>query len=69
MDNLRANLSRTDRALRLALGIACIAAALADGVGGHAALALFLFAWVPIVTGLAGWCPLYVLFGVSTRRL
>ncbi len=52
----------------MTLGLACIAAAVRGGLSGHADLALLLFAWVPIVTGLAGWCPLYVLFGVSTRR-
>lgn len=68
LEQLTRNLSQADRGIRLALGIALLVACLARWVDGHVALAFFLFSWVPIVTGLAGWCPVYQLFGASSRR-
>jgi hypothetical protein len=35
------------------------------GLGG---VALQLFGWFPLVTGLVGWSPIYSMLGVSTRR-
>jgi hypothetical protein len=29
---------------------------------------LEVFGWVPLVTGLIGWCPVYALLGIRTRR-
>lgn len=26
------------------------------------------FGIIPILTGLSGWCPLYSIFGISTRK-
>lgn len=68
LEQLSSNLSSVDRAIRLALGAVLLIACLARWVHGHLALAFFLFAWVPIITGLAGWCPVYQLFGISSRR-
>ncbi|HEX9800945.1 MAG TPA: DUF2892 domain-containing protein [Thermoanaerobaculia bacterium] len=68
LEQLSRNLSNADRGIRLALSVALLVACLARWVDGHLALAFFLFAWVPIVTGLAGWCPVYQLFGISSRR-
>lgn len=68
LEQLARNLSTRDRIIRLALGLVLLVACLAHWVDGHLTLAFFLFAWVPIVTGLAGWCPIYQLFGISTRR-
>ena len=62
------NLSATDRCVRLLIGVACAAASLTGLVTGVAGAALLLFAWVPIVTGIAGWCPFYTLLGISSRR-
>jgi len=68
LETLSYNLSGLDRGIRLALGAGLLLAYLARWAEGHLALAFLLFAWVPIVTGLAGWCPIYQLFGASTRR-
>ena len=61
------NLAPWDRALRIAGGLAMLAAGwlgLAPGLWGAA---LQLFGWFPLVTGIAGWCPGYVLLGCRTR--
>jgi hypothetical protein len=44
---------------------------LAGGLGlvpGVWGTALLVFGWVPLVTGLVGWCPIYTLLGVRTLR-
>jgi len=68
LEQIPRNLGARDRGARIALGVGLLAASLGHWVDGQAALALFLFAWVPVVTGLTGWCPVYQLFGFSTRR-
>lgn len=37
-------------------------------VAGVWGIALEIFGWVPLVTGLIGWCPVYALLGISTRK-
>ena len=62
------NLSTLDRAIRIVLGILMLAAAwtgLAEGIWRSACE---IFGWVPLATGLVGWCPIYALLGFSTRR-
>ncbi|HUF79100.1 MAG TPA: DUF2892 domain-containing protein [Thermoanaerobaculia bacterium] len=61
------NLAAWDRALRIAVGGAMVAVGWLDLVPGLWAAALQLFGWFPLVTGLAGWCPGYVLLGCRTR--
>lgn len=66
--SLLGNLSPADRVIRLVLGAVCLAVPMAGWVTGIAGAALLLFAWVPLLTGLVGWCPFYTLLGISTRR-
>lgn len=68
MLSLRLNLGGLERTIRIALGLAALALPLAVPIERHWALALVLFAPAALVTGLAGWCPLYELFGLSSRR-
>lgn len=57
-----------DRALRATLGIAMLAAGFLQVLPEPWNAALIVFAFVPLVTGLMGWCPLYSLLGLSTCR-
>jgi hypothetical protein len=62
------NVATWDRAVRIVLGTVMLFlgwSGLVDGVWG---IALVVFAWVPILTGLVGWCPIYAILGISTRR-
>jgi hypothetical protein len=68
LEQIPRNLSNPERGIRIGLGAGLLGACLGGWVDGHLAIALFVFAWVPIVTGLAGWCPVYQLFGFSGRR-
>ena len=57
------NIGRVDRAIRIAIGLAMLAAPLLlDGVGSWVGL-LGAF---PLATGLARHCPLYRLLGLNT---
>ncbi len=52
-----------DRVVRIALGVALL-----SGVFVGPKTMWGLVGLVPLVTGLAGTCPLYSMIGISTRR-
>ena len=60
------NLSPLDRGIRLALGAVVLLFPALGLVHGLAATSALLFAWVPLVTGAAGWCPVYTILGIRT---
>lgn len=65
------NMSRLDRTLRFIAGAVLIPVgllALHGWEGSAIGLAIAVFAVLPIATGLVGFCPLYVPFGISTLR-
>lgn len=56
-----------DRLFRVALGV--ILLILGFGVmNGSAGTVVGIVAFVPLLTGLAGWCPLYSLLGFRTNK-
>jgi len=57
-----------DRIGRVGLGILLLALGWGEIVAGGLGTFLKFFAFVPLVTGLVGWCPIYGLFGFSTRQ-
>jgi DUF2892 family protein len=63
-----ANQSSVDRAVRVVLGAAMLIAGWSGVAGGLGRIALEIFGWVPLVTGLAGWCPFYAILGLRTRK-
>jgi hypothetical protein len=62
------NLSATERAFRTVVGAAMLGAAWSGAVTGVAGAALEIFGWIPLATGLAGWCPFYAVLGFTTRH-
>jgi hypothetical protein len=62
------NLSTPDRLIRIILGVLMLAAGWSELTGGLWKIALQVFGWVPLVTGLAGWCPIYAMLGISTFK-
>jgi len=68
LDRLASNLSPIDRGTRIGLGLLGLAAPLFGWLDGLAAVGALIFAWVPLVTAVAGWCPFYSLLGISTRK-
>lgn len=60
---MKTNVGGIDKILRILVGIALIAWALFGGP---------VWAWIgilPLVTGLMGWCPAYMLIGMNTCPL
>ena len=52
----------------MVLGLAMLAAGLVDALPGMASTAALLFSWVPLLTGLAGWCPFYAVLRAGAAR-
>lgn len=50
-----------DRVVRVTLGLTLLAAATTGTVGAWGYIGV-----VPLITGLAGTCPIYTVFGIST---
>lgn len=57
-----------DRIARVVLGIVLIALGFSGAVEGGLGAFLGLFGFVPLITGLVGWCPLYAIFRFRTNR-
>jgi hypothetical protein len=57
-----------DRGIRIGLGIALAALALAGAVSAPWLYVVWVVAAIALVTGIVGFCPLYALLRVSTKR-
>ena len=62
MDN---NVGGIDRSLRIVIGVVLLAWI---ALGEADARWWGLVGLLPLVTGLLGWCPAYLPFGIRTRR-
>ncbi len=61
---MNANVGGIDRVARIVAGVVLIALAATGTVG--------VWGWigvVPLATGLSGWCPAYLPFGLSTCKM
>ncbi len=58
-----------DRALGILSGLVMILAGWSVLGGTLWGAALKIFGFIPLVTGLIGWCPFYTLLGVATKKL
>ena len=61
---MQKNVGGIDKTARLAVGLVLCILALAGTIGAWGWIGL-----VPLLTGLAGFCPLYRLIGVNTCRM
>jgi hypothetical protein len=62
------NEANWDRILRVLLGVGMLLLgwfAMGEGIFGAA---FRIFGFVPLVTGLLGWCPFYTLLGFGTKK-
>ena len=59
---MKTNIGGVDKILRILVGIALI------GWGVYAHNWLGAIGAIPLLTGLLGWCPLYTLVGMSTKK-
>jgi hypothetical protein len=56
-----------DRIVRIVLGLAMLVLGWGGFVGGTFGVILQWLGFVPLLTGLIGWCPLYSLFHIKTK--
>ena len=62
------NMSNVDRVIRLALVAVIAVLYWMDMISGTAAIILGVIAVVFLATSLIGWCPIYRILGLSTRK-
>ena len=62
-----ANEATWDRIGRVALGIVLLYLGWAEVVTGGWGAVLKIIGFVPLLTGLVGWCPLYAVFRFRTN--
>lgn len=65
---MKCNVGGWDRGLRIVIGLALVILGLAGAVSGGAATAAYVIGAIALLTGLVGFCGLYTLLGISTRR-
>ena len=57
-----------DRTIRVVLGLGLLYLGWGGVVEGTLGTVLRYFAFLPLVTGLVGWCPAYALFRTGTKK-
>lgn len=62
------NIGNADRTIRLTISAVIVFLFAADLIGGPLAAALLSLSAILVLTALAGFCPLYKLSGISTRK-
>ena len=65
---MNSNVSGVDRIIRVVIAIAAVVGAFAVGASSVLGIILFLVAAIMLVTAAVGFCPLYRLFGLSTKK-
>ncbi|MDP2291850.1 MAG: DUF2892 domain-containing protein [Actinomycetota bacterium] len=61
------NEGTADRVIRVVAGIVLLALGWGEVVTGTLGTVLKVLGFVPLLTGLIGWCPLYAVAHISTR--
>lgn len=62
------NKSPTDRIIRIVVGLGLAALAITGAVTAPILYLVWVIAAIALVTGIVGFCPLYALFHVGTKR-
>jgi len=65
---MKDNVGSTDRVVRLLVALTVAGLLLAGAVEGTLGVFLGILASILVLTSLVSFCPLYALFGISTRR-
>ncbi|TGK19302.1 DUF2892 domain-containing protein [Leptospira fluminis] len=64
---MKVNEGTLDRILRVVIGMTLVGVGFwsKTWTGGF----LVIIGWIPVLTGLIGWCPFYALFGFHSYRV
>lgn len=65
--NITMNEAMRDRVVLVVLGLLLLYLGWGGVVIGGWGLALKIIGFIPLITGIIGWCPLYSLFKFSTK--
>ncbi len=65
---MKKNMSTLDRALRVVIVVLIAILYFTDVITGTWAIILLILSGVLLITSILGVCPLYMLFGISTRK-
>lgn len=57
-----------DRIARVILGIVLIYLGFSSVIDGGLGIAVGIFGFIPLITGIVGWCPLYSVFNFRTNK-
>jgi hypothetical protein len=66
---MKSNESKSDRVIRIVIGVVLGLLVAFKVVTGGLAIALGIVAAIAIITGLVGFCAIYALFGLSTCKI
>lgn len=61
------NVGSVDRIVRIVLGLALILVGFL-ALGGTLGIIVGVVGFIPLLTGLVGWCPLYLPFHIHTNK-
>lgn len=65
---MKKNMGTVDKVLRILVALAIAALYYFDVISGTLAIVLLSLAGIFILTSFIGFCPLYLPFGISTRK-
>ena len=65
---MKYNMGTADRLIRVIAAITIIILYFTNLIGGITAIILLSLAGIFIITSLLGFCPLYLPFGISTKK-
>ena len=65
---MKLNMGTIDRSIRIVVAAVIAVLYFTGQITGTVALVLGIVAVIFLVTSIAGWCPAYLPFGVSTRK-
>lgn len=65
---MKTNESMVDRGIRVVLGLAIIAFGFSGAVTGNLGIAFKVLGFIPLLTGLIGYCPIYGLLKFQTNK-
>ncbi|HLN21879.1 MAG TPA: DUF2892 domain-containing protein [Bacteroidales bacterium] len=65
---MKMNMASADRAIRILIAVVIGILYFTNVINGTLAIVLLILSGIFIITGFVGFCPLYALVGMSTRK-
>jgi len=65
---MKKNMGTVDKVIRILIAVVVVVLYFTDVISGTLGIVLLVLAGVFLLTSLVGFCPLYLPFGLSTRK-